>query len=167
MHKEKKGFTLIEMAIILIIIGVIAGILGPAIFKMVAREKRSAADRHMHAMADRIAGYTIVNGALPMDNFLATYPDKWGTAYRLEMENTLQATPDHDTFCATNGTSLVLATIDGDIADIAIFLSSNGEDHIADISEPTNDRFDVTDKGDDLYVAVPLLQLQNMVCQGL
>ena len=65
--KARKGFTLIEMAIVLVIVGLLAGLTLPVISDLIKREKSSAATSMLEQVREQIIGYALIYGYLPDD----------------------------------------------------------------------------------------------------
>ncbi len=82
-----KGFTLIEVAIILLIVGILAAIAIPTYQKFLQKNKEATAISDINIIASRLAAYRI-EGVLPAGltqiNFGNTLPliDPWGNPYR-------------------------------------------------------------------------------------
>ncbi len=69
-HKETKerrdrGFTLIEMIVVMIILAVIAGLVGPRLFKNVARAKINAAKAQIELLGIALDQYRLDNDRYP------------------------------------------------------------------------------------------------------
>jgi len=65
--KPNRGFTLIEMAIVLVIVGLLAGLTLPVISDLIKREKRTASENFLENVKEQIIGYALINDALPND----------------------------------------------------------------------------------------------------
>lgn len=63
--KRRNGFTLIEMIVVMIILAVIAGLVGPRLFKNVARAKRSAAKAQIELLGIALDNYRLDNDMYP------------------------------------------------------------------------------------------------------
>lgn len=68
MHTKKlitRGFTLLELMIVLVIIGLLAGIIGPNLFKNLAKSEKTTAKAQVDAFTKAIDQYRIDNGSFP------------------------------------------------------------------------------------------------------
>ncbi len=63
--EKRNGFTLIEMIVVMIILAVIAGLVGPRLFKNVARAKRSAAKAQIELLGIALDNYRLDNDMYP------------------------------------------------------------------------------------------------------
>lgn len=59
------GFTLIEMAIVLVIVGLLAGLVLPVVGDLIKREKRSATGSFLEKAKNEIIGFALINKRLP------------------------------------------------------------------------------------------------------
>jgi len=71
MKHRKKAFTLIELIIVVVIIGILALVAIPRYFANVDKAKRSQAFASMDAIRQALLGYYAVNGVYPAQG---TYP---------------------------------------------------------------------------------------------
>jgi general secretion pathway protein G len=63
--RAQAGFTLIEMIVVMIIIAVIAGLVGPRLFKNVARAKQNAAKAQIELIGIALDQYRLDNDMYP------------------------------------------------------------------------------------------------------
>ena len=90
LYKKEKGFTLVELMVVVIIIAVLTGIAIPSYFALRNRARSAAAQSEMKNIGTAIELYAIDNGnALPaaLANIEGTYiaevpdADPWGVGY--------------------------------------------------------------------------------------
>ncbi|HID96705.1 MAG TPA: type II secretion system protein [Thermodesulfobacteriaceae bacterium] len=81
MTRNKAGFTLIEMAIVLVILGLVAGAVAPLTVSMIKRNKIAEGRKAVQVARDEIIGYVLINNRLPEPNFavsqIAHSKDPW------------------------------------------------------------------------------------------
>jgi len=65
MNRKAPGFSLIEMAIVLVIVGLVGGIALPGLKVMVDRQKTSTTTERQEKILYALAGYALQHGALP------------------------------------------------------------------------------------------------------
>lgn len=63
-----KGFTLLELMIVLVIIGLLAGVIGPNLFKNLEKSENTTAKSQVDALTKAIDQYRIDNGTFPDTN---------------------------------------------------------------------------------------------------
>lgn len=64
-HQTQTGFTLVEMAIVLLIVGLLLGGLLPTISSQIEQQRRNETNKQMDEIKEALIGYTIINGRLP------------------------------------------------------------------------------------------------------
>ena len=69
----RKGFTLIELMVVVVIIGILAAIAIPNFMRMQQRAKESSTKNNMHTLQLTVEDFsTLNNGAYPADNTVQT-----------------------------------------------------------------------------------------------
>lgn len=162
---KRNGFTLIELAIVLVIVGIIASLLVPTLIEAVKRGKITEARSIMFAARDEIIGYALqkkqTNGkaALPTSLALIGNPkDPWKQA--LDYRNATNLGTD---ICDASATDDTLHPAQNEtVQDIAFVLRSRGPDSTRNVTleEETN----ASQPGDDLLLYVTLAHLKTLVC---
>lgn len=66
--KKAKGFTLLELMIVLVIIGLLAGIIGPNLFKNLEKSENTTAKAQIDAYVKAIDQYRIDTGDYPSNS---------------------------------------------------------------------------------------------------
>jgi general secretion pathway protein G len=64
--KGRSGFTLIEMLVVLVVIGLLAGLIGPQLFGRVGEAKATTARTQMELIGVALDSYRLDNGAYPV-----------------------------------------------------------------------------------------------------
>jgi general secretion pathway protein G len=84
---DKKGFTLVELLVVMVIIGLLAALVGPRIFPQLGKGKQSAAKAQIELIGQALDQFRLDTGRYPTTqeglNALATNPgvDKWDGPY--------------------------------------------------------------------------------------
>lgn len=68
-HSTKNGFSLVEMAIVLVIVALLLAGLLPTLSSQVEQQRRSETRKQMDEIKEALIGYAIINGALPCPTF--------------------------------------------------------------------------------------------------
>lgn len=125
-----RAFTLIEMAIVLVIIGLLVGLVAPIVTDMIKREKSSSAQAYLAQVKDEIIGFALINKRLPTNSELGTRVDPYGNTLVYRAPSALTASPLCDSVPGAGTLYTVHETQpDGSLADyssIAFVLSSAG-----------------------------------------
>ncbi len=84
---DKKGFTLVELLVVMVIIGLIAALVGPRLFPKLGKGKQAAAKAQIELLGQALDQYRLDTGSYPATeqglNALMTNPgvDKWEGPY--------------------------------------------------------------------------------------
>jgi general secretion pathway protein G len=62
----RVGFTLLEMLVVLVVLGLLAGLIGPQLFGRVGEAKATTAKTQMELIGVALDGYRLDNGAYPV-----------------------------------------------------------------------------------------------------
>ena len=159
---RRQGFTLVEIAIVLVIFGLIATMVLPSLKNVVQRGKTSQARSRIQATRDALLGYAQENWKLPSDLSFAGDPqDTWGHPLAYQPASELITTTNACSL-STTGRSLLLP--DGPVTDIAFVLQSRGEDTTPNVDLSASP-IDITNPNDDHLLWVTLDHLQTLICQ--
>jgi general secretion pathway protein G len=86
LHRCRQGFTLIEMLVVIAIIGALATIVGPTVFRSLGDANATAARSQIEILAVALENYRIDTGAYPTTEqglaALRTRPDDASTSWR-------------------------------------------------------------------------------------
>ncbi|MEC8325658.1 MAG: type II secretion system major pseudopilin GspG [Pseudomonadota bacterium] len=83
MRSYNKGFSLVELLIVMIIIGLLASLVGPAMFGKVDSSKVKTAQAQMQLLATAIDTYRLDNDAFPesLDGLRKSSGPRWDGPY--------------------------------------------------------------------------------------
>jgi len=91
LHQDQRGFTLVELLIVVIILAVISGIAVPSYMALRNRARESATENEMKNIATSLELYNADNESYPLpadypdalSTYMANVPteDAWGTDY--------------------------------------------------------------------------------------
>ena len=96
-NRDRKGFTLIELMVVIVLIGLLAGVVGPQVFSMLDSGKIDLCRSQIKELGASVAFYKLDRGTFPqsLDDLTTTskqYPhgyieateileDPWGGSY--------------------------------------------------------------------------------------
>ncbi len=189
---DKKGFTLVEIAIVLVIVGLIIGTLAPLMMSMIKRDKLKSGRQTVQRARDEIIGYAMINGGrLPALTSLAHRQDPWWNQLFLI---TAPALSSSTSVCSVNATNMSVILYGGSgggacstgniVSNVACIVASKGPDYNRQISAISGGQVGILDYGcsgdlfpadnagvpsnrpfDDVYEYLSLEELKARVCQ--
>lgn len=65
MHTTRRGFTLVELLVVIVVLGLLAGLIGPQLFGRVGEARTTTAKTQMALLATALDGYRLDNGGYP------------------------------------------------------------------------------------------------------
>ncbi|SEA29211.1 type II secretion system major pseudopilin GspG [Alkalimonas amylolytica] len=82
-HGVRSGFTLIELLIVMVILGLLASLVAPAMFSKVDSSKRNTAETQMQMLATSLDAYRLDVGRYPerLDELLRSDARNWDGPY--------------------------------------------------------------------------------------
>ncbi|MBG0775657.1 MAG: type II secretion system protein [Desulfovibrionaceae bacterium] len=186
---HRRGFTLIEMAIVLVVMGVITAILVPTVVNVIRREKISQGKIGVASIRDQLIGYAIDEEKLPDDAGAAPYAgvadlgnpvDVWGKSYAYRVNPELDKTTleaNSKTLCDMVSTNtavqdgLQVTNSGGTVKAVAFVAVSGGPDGVIDTDLTDNTSPYVVDiqstaVDDDLVEYVTLTHLKALLNCG-
>jgi len=92
--RNEKGFTLMELMIVIVIIGVLAAIGVPAYKGMTDKARKASCDANLRTVQTAVAMYYSEHGLYPADLTKATLSDVDGNAYIENVEDVAKCPVD-------------------------------------------------------------------------
>ncbi len=179
---NKRGFSLIEMAMVLIIIGLIVGTIFPLIVSQIKKEKLSSGREVVNTARDEIIGYAISHfqdgyTCLPPTTNSTYKPleiahtqDPWGRdlKYYPALNATGEGTNCFNVCNYSTDSNITAVSLSGAISasDLAFVVASSGDDHkfqIIDTNYPGTGEIEVPEENSDLIDYVTLSYLASKV----
>lgn len=148
--KNSKGFTLVELIIVLAVIAIILGVVIPAIRGMQEEANLTRSEQELHTVETAIMSYFRHNGSFPVD-IAATLT---GASPQI-IENVLDDPFDTD---ATNNTYGYLTGNDPDFGDYYIIYTQGPDRTAATTWNAATNQVDTS--GDDIVVSNGFINVQ-------
>ncbi len=105
--REEDGFTLVELAIVLVIVGLLVGLGSGLIGPLTRRAKNSETKETINAAVEAIIGFTVTNNALPtiaqFPSLVRSQNDSWNKPLVYVFSNNLTSS-----LCGRRGTDLTV-----------------------------------------------------------
>lgn len=162
---RRNGFTMVELAIIMVILGIIASMLVPTLIETVKRGKMTEARSTMFAVRDGIIGYALHQKEMGGKPYLPDSLTKIGNP-RDPWRGTIDyfnATNLSTDICLESNTTNTLITAQGDhVRNMAFIVRSHGPDGAPNVA--LTNSTDASQPGDDLLLYVTLPHLKTLVC---
>ena len=93
-RKARAGFTLIEMALVLIVLGILTAVLLPPLFQLVKRDKISQGKSGLESALDDVIGYAMINDRLPVSLAqVGATADAWGSPFGYWVQGNITKSP--------------------------------------------------------------------------
>ncbi|NJB67873.1 type II secretory pathway pseudopilin PulG [Desulfobaculum xiamenense] len=175
--RRKTAFTLVELAIVLVIMGLIIGLTLPIVTDFIKHEKSVAAKDFMTKIKNEIIGYALINKVLPTSlSDLGVEKDPYGNTIIYVADSGMTGT-DLCSSSLADGMQVDKVNPGGtdSFTDIAFVLISPGRNNNLETTNATNTDFTVTDPRtygtdgqgfnyDDVVEFVSYNYLRNKVC---
>ena len=136
MQRTKRGFTLIEMAIVLVIVGLILATTLPLLTERIAKDMVTKGARTVNTLKQELIGYAMLEGHLPTTDYVADNfsgaEDVWGNSVHYYPADGLTGAPGSgNTLDAAASSSLTLtkttASLTETYSNMAYILVSEGQ----------------------------------------
>ena len=148
---NQSGFTLIELAVVLVIMGLIIGTITPLIVSVIKRDKLAEGRDVVKIAKDEIMGYAFTNNVLPTasnwTNVVGHTTDPWHqTLFYVPAPNLFDATGTPLDVCSFSGSTGLSVNLCNDAScssfqqktDIAFVIGSSGENFNRQTSNGTS-----------------------------
>ncbi|MDI3493697.1 MAG: Polymer-forming cytoskeletal [Desulfomicrobiaceae bacterium] len=158
----QRGFTLVEAAIVLVLLGILAALVVPALVSSTRHEKRQEGKEALLALRHAIVEWAGAhNDTLPANLTSAQLPDTdiWGRAYAYRpFSSTISV-------CTTPNATATQIIRGSDSVNAAFWVASRGHDTTQDL-DYTAPVLNTTDPKDDLVEWMGMEELYYLICTG-
>lgn len=158
----QRGFTLVEAAIVLVLLGILAALVVPALVSSTRHEKRQEGKEALLALRHAIVEWAGAhNDTLPANLTSAQLPDTdiWGRAYAYRpFSSTISV-------CTTPNATATQLISGGKTIGAAFWVASRGHDTTQDL-DYTAPVLNTTDPKDDLVEWMGMEELYYLICTG-
>ncbi|MEJ5242523.1 MAG: polymer-forming cytoskeletal protein [Desulfomicrobiaceae bacterium] len=158
----QRGFTLVEAAIVLVLLGILAALVVPALVSSTRHEKRQEGKEALLALRHAIVEWADAhNDTLPANLTSAQLPDTdiWGRAYAYRpFSSTISV-------CTTPNATATPLVSGGKSIGAAFWVASRGHDTTQDL-DYTAPVLNTTDPKDDLVEWMGMEELYYLICTG-
>ncbi len=173
-HVSRQGFTLVELAIVLVIIGLLVGVSAPMIKSMSQRAKRLETEQIVNAAREALVGFALINSVIPgwgddvpdgttneFCEVAGKRNDALAQALRYRYDSRLTAD-----ICSRPTAYITVVPLTGSpVTNVAFVIVSAGGDYAVQTnvgaSGPVNAATTFTQAGDDIIEYVSLYDLQG------
>lgn len=81
MQSNQRGFTLLELMVVVVILGLLVGIVGPNVLRSIREARVRTAQTQMSQMGEAVEMYQLSKRSFPATLQALTEPDTYGEAY--------------------------------------------------------------------------------------
>lgn len=175
-HPSRSGFSMIEMSLVLVVLGIMTMLLMPPIIASVKKERGTMAKNALRAVKDAIIGYAMINRQLPPNlSVLGNLLDPWGHAFHYWPDNGLttgdicgstlsQATQFNGMLVKSTLYNATTGTYGETSSGTGFIVASDGPDGVSGIPLTGGNPTALTNAGDDLVEYVTVSQLKTLIC---
>ncbi len=172
-NKPSGGFSLVEIAIIMVIIGLIVGTVIPRLIKVIQQESVKETKTDIQNSRDEIIGYVLAKGCFMPDDtaecesIIAHRKDKWNNNFYCEIPTALDAA-DVVNFVGSTGMSVQVGSSPQE-DEIAYLVGSRGRNGVRDLGFVSPFLIQPYDESgnDDIVEYVAFSYLQGLCTGGV
>lgn len=173
---SEHGFTLIEIAIVLVVIGLLVGFSAPMIKVMSQRAKHVETINILHAARESVAGFALTAHHLPVwgnnapdsvavDEFCEIVSQRTDSGAQ-PLRYIYDTRPTADICAQTDGYLTVIPLNEPPVSNVAYVIVSGGGNYVIEAGIPgsggVNTATTITQSGDDLLGYMTIYELQSL-----